>query len=194
MLVLASQSPTRAALLRQAGIPFESRPARIDEAAIKAAAHAEGAAPGDTALHLANLKAARIREPGAFILAADQLLVCEGRWFDKPTSRNEACAQLQSLRDRQHTLETALVLHQNGQEIWRHLARPRLTMRSFSDAFLETYLAAEGDVLLATVGAYRLEGPGIQLFARIDGDHAAILGLPLLPLLPVLRDHGLLLA
>ncbi len=194
MLILASQSETRAALLRATGIPFEPRPARIDEAAIKAAARTDGATAADTALHLATFKAARIREPDALILAADQLLTCNDTWFDKPATTAEARAHLAFLRNRTHTLETAIVLHQNGREIWRHLARPRLTMRPFSDAFLDAYLALEGDVLLTTVGAYRLEGPGLQLFSRIEGDHTAILGLPMLPLLAILRDHRLLLA
>ena len=193
-LILASQSTARAAVLRNAGLDFETRPARIDEDAVKAAARAEGASPGDAALLLAGLKAQRVRDPDALVIGADQILVCAERWFDKPASLAEARAHLLSLRDRVHTLETALVCYRDGREVWRHLARPRLTMRAFSDAFLDAYLQLEGDVILASVGAYRLEGLGAQLFSRIEGEHAAVLGLPLIPLLGFLREHGALLA
>ena len=197
-LILASQSATRAAVLAGAGLVFEARPARIDEAAVKAAGLAEGAGPEDVALTLATMKARRIREPGApglpgaVVIGADQLLVCEDGWFDKPTSLDQARAHLVALRGRTHTLVTALVCHRDGTEIWRHLARPRLTMRPFSDAFLDDYLALEGEALLGCVGAYRLEGPGAQLFDRVEGEHAAVLGLPLLPLLGFLRQCGVL--
>lgn len=193
-LVLASQSHARAAILRAAGLIFETRPARIDEDAIKTAARAERATPADTALLLASLKAARIAAPGAIVIGADQLLTCEDIWFDKPPDLPTARTQLRTLRGRTHTLVTAIVCYRDGTEIWRHLASPRLTMRPFSDTFLDTYLALEGETLLASVGAYRLEGPGIHLFERIEGDHTAILGLPLLPLLTWFRQTGLLLA
>lgn len=193
-LVLASQSAARAAVLRGAGLRFEARPARVDEAAVKAAAKAEGADPADAALLLAGLKAGRVRDPDALVIGADQILVCEGRWFDKPATPGDARAQLQALRGRAHTLETAVVCHRGGQEIWRHVARPRLAVRAFSDVFLDAYLAAEGDAVLASVGAYRLEGLGAQLFDGVEGEHAAVLGLPLLPLLGFLRQHGVLLA
>ena len=191
-LILASQSTARAALLAGAGVAFEARPARIDEAAIKDAGRAEGATPDDVALTLASLKARRIREPGAVVIGADQLLTCEDRWFDKPADLAEARAHLAHLRGRTHTLHTAVVCHRDGAEIWRHVARPKLTMRPFSDAFLDAYLAEEGDTILSSVGAFRLEGPGAQLFDRIEGDHSAILGLPLLPLLNFLRQTGVL--
>jgi septum formation protein len=193
-LILASQSATRAAVLQRAGLAFDVRPARIDEGAVKIAAKADGASAGEAALLLAGLKAQRVRDPDALVIGSDQILVCAGRWFDKPASLDEARAHLQALRDQDHTLETGLVCYRGGQEIWRHLARPRLTMRAFSDAFLEAYLRLEGDALLATVGAYRVEGLGAQLFSRIEGEHAAVLGLPLLPLLGFLRQHGVLLA
>ena len=193
-LILASQSSARAALLRGAGLRFEARAARVDEAAAKAAAQAEGASAADAALFLAGLKAARIRDPDALVIGADQILVCEDTWFDKPATPGEARAHLQALRGRTHTLETAIVCHRGGQEVWRHVARPRLAMRPFSNAFLDAYLAAEGDAVLASVGAYRLEGLGAQLFDRVEGEHAAVLGLPLLPLLGFLRQHGVLLA
>ncbi len=193
-LILASQSPARAAVLRAAGLAFDARPARIDEAAVKAAARADGAGPDAAALALAELKAARVRQPGAVVIGADQILVCEGRWFDKPADLAEARAHLLALRGRVHTLMTAIVCLRDGQALWRHVARPVLTMRPFTNTFLDHYLASEGDRLLATVGAYRLEGPGAQLFDHVDGEHAAILGLPLLPLLGFLRQHGVLTA
>ncbi len=193
-LILASQSSARAILLRGAGLRFEARPARVDETAAKTAAQAEGTSAAEAALLLAGLKAARIRDPDALVIGADQILVCEGTWFDKPSTRGDARAHLQALRGRVHTLETAITCHRGGQEVWRHIARPRLSVRNFSDTFLDAYLAAEGDAVLASVGAYRLEGLGAQLFDRVEGEHAAVLGLPLLPLLGFLRQHGVLLA
>jgi septum formation protein len=193
-LVLASASAARRALLDAAGLRFEALPAAVDEAAIKEAAQAEGIPPAEAALMLADAKAERIarRDPDALVIGCDQLLVCEGHWYDKPPDRAAARDHLLALRGRTHELVTALVCHRHGGRVWQHLARPRLTMRDFSDAFLDAYLAAEGERLLGSVGAYRLEGPGIHLFARIQGDHAAILGLPLLELLGFLRQHGVL--
>ena len=193
-LILASASPTRRALLEAAGVPVEIRPAAVDEESIKHAARAEDVAPEQTALLLADIKAKRIREPDALIIGADQLLVCEGTWFDKPADLAAAEAQLRALRGRTHTLHTAVVCVRDGTRIWQHVATPRLTMRDFSDTFLESYLRAEGEALLGSVGAYRIEGPGIQLFDAIEGEHSAILGLPLLPLLGFLRQHGALIS
>ena len=193
-LVLASASATRRALLDSAGLRFEAQAAAVDEAAIKEAAQAEGIAPADAAIMLAEAKAERIarRDPDALVIGCDQLLVCEGRWFDKPADLAAARAQLLALRGRRHELVTAVVCHRQGGRIWQHVAVPRLVMRDFSDAFLDAYLAAEGERVTASVGAYRLEGPGVQLFASVQGEHAAILGLPLLPLLGFLRQHGVL--
>ena len=193
-LVLASGSAARAALLRAAGLTFAVQPAAVDEAAVKASCRAEGLDAGDAALTLAELKAARIRDPDALVIGADQILVCEGRWFDKPADAAAARAQLQALRGRAHVLETAVVCQRGGRTVWHHLASPRLTMRTFSDAALDAYLAGEGDALLSCVGAYRLEALGIHLFDRVEGEHAAILGLPMLPLLGFLRQHGVLVA
>jgi septum formation protein len=194
-LILASASSARRAVLEGAGLRFETRVAGVDEAAIKEAAQAEGIPAQDAALMLADAKATRVaaQAPDALVIGADQLLVCEGAWFDKPHDMAAARGHLQRLRGRQHELVTALVCHRGGQRIWQHVAKPRLTMREFSDAFLEAYLAAEGEALLSSVGAYRLEGHGAQLFDRIEGDQPAILGLPLLPLLGFLRQHGVLL-
>jgi septum formation protein len=193
-LILASQSTARAALLTAAGLRFEARPARVDEAAIKQACRAEGLDAADAALTLAGLKAERIRDPDAMVIGADQLLVCGDAWFDKPADIDGARAHLRALRGQTHRLVTAVVCLRGGQEVWRHVAEPRLRMRRFSDGFLEDYLAAEGDAVLACVGAFRLEGLGVHLFDSIQGEHAAILGLPMLPLLGFLRQHGLILS
>lgn len=191
-LVLASASAARRAVLQAAGLRFEAVAAAVDEAAIKEAAQAEGIPPADAALMLAEAKAERVarRHPDALVIGCDQLLVCEGAWYDKPADLAAARAQLQALRGRSHELVTAVVCHRHGRRVWQHLAVPRLAMRDFSDEFLAAYLALEGEALLGSVGAYRLEGPGVHLFSRIQGDHSAILGLPLLELLGFLRQHG----
>jgi len=196
-LVLASQSAARVTLLHAAGLRFTARPARVDEGAVKAACRAEGLDAADTALTLAGLKAERINDPAALVIGADQILVTlddagHERWFDKPIDRAAARTHLQALRGRPHRLVTAVVCCRGGAEVWRHLAEPRLRMRRFSDAFLEDYLDAEGDAVLSSVGAYRLEGLGLHLFDAVDGEHSAILGLPMLPLLGFLRQHGVL--
>lgn len=191
-LILASQSPYRARLLRGAGISFIALPANIDEAAVKRDAIASGQQVAATAMQLARLKALKIaaNHPDALVIGADQILVCGTDWFDKPIDLTEARRHLCRLRGRTHRLVTATICLQGGKELWHHVAEPALTMRDFSDAFLDTYLAAEGDHALTTVGAYRLEDQGIQLFHRIDGDHSAIVGLPLLPVLDFLRQSG----
>ena len=191
-VLLASQSAARLAVLRTAGVVAEARPARVDEGAVRAGMKAEGADAEDVAFVLAGLKASRVRDVEAVVIGADQMLVCEGAWFDKPADMAEAAGHLRALRGRWHELVTAVVVHRDGAEIWRHLARPRLRMRTFSDAVLDAYLALEGEAVLSTVGAYRLEGAGIQLFDAVDGEHTAILGLPLLPLLGFLRQTGVL--
>jgi septum formation protein len=194
-LVLASASSSRRALLAAAGLIFEVRPADIDEAVVKRDARAEGMGAEVTALLLAELKASAValREPGALVIGADQILACDGAWFDKPADVAGAREQLRALRGRSHVLATAAVCHQGDRRIWHDVAAPRLTMRDFSDDFLERYLAAEADGITGTVGAYRLEGRGVQLFDAVEGDHSAILGLPLLPLLSFLRQRHLLI-
>jgi septum formation protein len=193
-LVLASASASRRALLEAAGLRFETIPAHVDEAAIKESARAEGLDPADTAILLADAKAARVarRHPDALVIGCDQLLVCDGTWLDKPADLDAARSQLRALRGRTHTLFTAVLCRRGEQRLWHGVARPRLAMREFSNAFLETYLQLEADHVTASVGAYRLEGPGVHLFASIEGEHAAILGLPLLGLLGFLRQHGVL--
>ena len=194
-LVLASASASRRALLQAAGLRFAAQAAAVDEAAAKQGAREAGASAADTALLLAEMKAQRIarREPDALVIGCDQLLVCGERWFDKPADRAEARAHLCALRGRTHELVTAVLCLRAGRRIWHHVARPRLTMRDFTDDFLDAYLAAEGDAVTTTVGAYRLEGLGVHLFDAVEGEHAAILGLPLLPLLGFLRQHRVLL-
>lgn len=195
-VILASQSKFRAGLLAGAGVLAEAMPAHVDEAEVKAGAKAEGMSAADTAMLLASLKAERIarRFPEALVIGGDQILVCEGRWYDKPADMDGARTQLRELRGRAHELVTAVLCQRGERRVWQHVARPRLVMRDFSEAFLEEYLAMEGEVLTTTVGAYRVEGPGMQLFDRIEGEHTAIMGLPLLPLLGFLRQHGVLMA
>lgn len=194
-VVLASASPTRAHLLQAAGVPFEQRPAAVDEAALKEALRAEGVTAGDAAVALAELKAQRVASqmPDAIVLGADQILTCGDRWFDKPQDRADARAQLSALAGRWHELATAVVALRGGARVWHHLAVPRLWLRACSPEFLDAYLDAAGEAALASVGAYQIEGIGGQLFARIEGDHFAVLGLPLLPLLEFLRAQGVLL-
>jgi septum formation protein len=191
-LILASASDVRQTLLANAGLSFRAEATAIDEAEIKHAARTGGDTAKQAATTLAGLKAQRVamRSPDAVVIGADQILECEGQWFDKPTDREAARRQLLALRGRTHMLATAVVCQRGEQRLWHYLAQPRLTMRAFCDGFLDDYLTAEGHRVLSSVGAYRLEGLGIHLFERIEGEHTAILGLPLLPLLGFLRQHG----
>lgn len=191
-LILASASTTRAALLTAAGLCFEAIAAHVDEDEIKRAARAEAMQAADAAMVLAEMKALRLsrRFPDAVVIGCDQLLVCGEDWFDKPTDRDTAASQLRRLRGQTHTLVTAVLCQRGDTRLWHHVATPKLRMRQFSEAFLEAYLDAEGDAVTTTVGGYRLEGLGVNLFDRIDGEHAAILGVPLLSLLGFLRQHG----
>ena len=190
-LVLASASAIRRALLAAAGLRFEAIATDLDEAAVKRQARSQNASAESTALRLALLKAQRVHRPGALVLGCDQILVCDGSWYDKPDSLAAARAQLIALRGRTHTLATAVVATCDGAEIWRHVTMPSLTMRAFSEACLDWYLAADGQALLSSVGAYRLEGMGVHLFEAVQGEHSAILGLPMLPVLGFLRSCGI---
>lgn len=191
-LILASASLSRRELLRSAGLIFDVQPATVDEEEYRRAAQAEGASGAETAILLADLKARRVscRMPEALVIGADQILISDGTWFAKPESLGMARSHLLALRGRTHVLETAIVCARGGERIWQHASAPRLTMRAFSEAFLDSYLATEEDSVLGSVGAYRIEGLGAHLFERAEGDHDAILGLPLLPLLGFLRHHG----
>lgn len=193
-LILASQSASRRTVLENAGLRFVIRPAYVDEDELKRSAIAEGSTAQEAALLLADLKANRVsrKESDAIVIGADQILVCNGEWFGKPADMEMAASHLRRLRGQTHELATAIVCQQNGARIWQHVDLPRLTMRDFSDDFLAHYLEMDGQRVLASVGAYRLEGPGMQLFDKIEGDFFSVLGLPLIPLLRFLRQHRLL--
>jgi septum formation protein len=194
-LILASASPSRAAILAAAGVPVEQRPAAIDEAEVKNALRADGVTARDAALSLAEIKARRIagQAPDRLVLGADQILTCEGQWFDKARDLAEARAQLAALAGRRHELWTAAIVVRGDARVWHEIAHTRLWLRPCSDRFLDAYLEAVGDLALGSVGAYQIEGLGAQLFARVEGDRFAILGLPLIGLLECLRVQGVLL-
>ena len=190
--VLASGSAGRKAMLANAGLRFAVDAAHIDEAEVKQALRAEGAPVERATEALAELKARRVspRHPGMLVLGADSMLECGGAWFDKTASMAEARRQLLCLRDREHRLVTSAVLVKDDTRIWHSTAVGRLIMRDFSEAFLDAYLEAVGEDVCASVGGYRVEGRGLQLFQRIDGDFYAIVGLPMLELLDQLRVQG----
>ncbi len=192
-LILASASSARAGLLRNAGITFAVKPSTVDEALIKSEYRDAGRGAPACAMALAEAKAHQVAmcRPEALVIGADQILVAGDEWFDKPADLTEAAAQLRRLWGRDHILVTAACVYRDRARLWRATAIPKLTMRCFGDAFLASYIAAEGNAVLGSVGAYRLEGRGVQLFAKIEGDHFAILGLPLLELLAFLRGRGL---
>ncbi len=191
-VVLASASRSRLELLRRAGLHLRAEPARIDESEVKASLRAEQADAAAAAETLAELKASKVslRAPGALVIGADQILDCEGRWFDKPPDRAAAVAHLRALGGKTHALATAVCVVRDGVRIWHHREAPRLTMRPLDGVYIESYLDAAGPAVLETVGAYRLEDLGAQLFTKVSGDYFTILGLPLLPLLGFLREHG----
>lgn len=191
-LILASASRSRAALLRGAGLDFAVQVAAIDESEIKAAMRAEAAPASSVAEALAELKAARVsrRFPEALVIGADQMLECGGRWYDKPQDRAEASDHLKTLRANTHELVTSACVLRAGVPLWHITDRARLTMWDFPDDFIARYLEGIGEQALESVGAYQLEGRGAQLFSRVEGDYFTILGLPLLPLLAFLREHG----
>jgi septum formation protein len=192
-VTLASKSSARAALLAGAGVRFDTVGSGVDETSVKDGLLAEGAPPRDVADILAELKATRVsgRRPG-LVIGSDQTLELDGALIDKAETLDEARARLISLRGRIHLLHSAVVVARDGAPIWREVKTARMSMRSFSDAWLDGYLAREGEHLLGSVGCYRLEAEGVQLFDRIDGDYFTILGLPLLGLLDLLRNHGAL--
>jgi septum formation protein len=191
-VVLASKSSARRALLESAGLPLEIVPADIDERAVEADAGIENPAGAARLLAREKARAVATRKPGRFVFGADQTLSLGDRRFSKASDRAGARIQLAALRGRTHLLHSAVAVARDGNILFENVADARLTMRTFSDDFLENYLDTIGSAAFASVGAYQLEGAGIQLFEKIEGDYATILGLPLLPLLAWLRELGLL--
>lgn len=192
MIVLASKSPARTSVLKAAGVPFETHVAGVDEAAVKTGLLAEGHGPRAVADALAELKAVKVSRarPNDLVIGADQTLDLDGALFDKVETLAEARERLQLLRGKTHKLHSAVVVARGGEPIWREVPPAKLTMRNFSDAFIDGYLAARGDGILSSVGCYQLENEGVQLFSRIEGDYFTILGLPLMGLFDFLRLHG----
>ncbi|MBC7152443.1 MAG: Maf-like protein [Rhizobium sp.] len=191
-LVLASASPSRRMLMENAGLKFQAVAAQIDERAIEREIEHRALGPDELALELAFSKALEVssRFPQALVIGCDQTMSLGQQVFHKPADRAEARANLLLLRGRTHRLNSGVVLVRGGREIWRNLSTADLSMREFSDAFLEDYLVRCGDDVMKSVGCYQLEGIGIQLFNSISGDYFTILGLPLLPLLEQLRTLG----
>ncbi|HKP80292.1 MAG TPA: Maf family protein [Phenylobacterium sp.] len=190
-IILASKSAARRAVLDGAGVPYEAAVAGVDEETVKSSLLAAGHGPRDVADALAELKAIRVsRSKPGFVIGSDQTLDLDGTLYDKADDIDAARERLKLLRGKTHRLHSAVVVAKEGAPIWREVVTASLTMRDFSDAFLEDYLKAEGPHALGSVGCYRLEGPGAQLFSKIEGDYFAILGLPLMGLLDLLRQHG----
>lgn len=191
-VVLASASRARRTMLEQAGLAVTVDAAHVDEDEVKLAMRADGAGVDAIAEALAELKARRVsaRQPAALVIGADQMLECDGVAFDKPRDAAEAATRLRSLSGRTHRLVSAVVVARDGKRIWHDADAARLAMRPLSEPFIAEYLAALGEDALASVGSYQLEGLGAQLFTRVEGDFFTILGMPLLPLLGFLRQHG----
>jgi septum formation protein len=192
-LVLASKSATRRAVLEGAGVAYEASSSGVDEEAAKVELLAAGANPRQVAEALAERKAVAIsRGRPELVVGADQTLEFEGRLYDKAKTVEDARTRLKTLRGKPHQLHSAVVVARDGKAVWRETESATLTMRAFTDGFLDDYLATEGESVLGSVGCYRLEGPGVQLFSSIQGDYFTILGLPLMGLLELLRKEGVL--
>lgn len=191
-IILASSSPFRRQLLQNAGVAFEVVPAEVDERALEAPLADSGATPEDVALVLAEAKAVDVsqRSPGAWVIGSDQTLSLDDEVFHKPEDMEGARRHLLKLSGKTHSLNSAIVLARDGEAVWRHMSTAAMTMRSLDPGFIGRHLASVGDIALKSVGAYQLEGKGIQLFEKIDGDYFTIVGLPLLPLLAELRRVG----
>lgn len=191
-IILASQSEIRQNLLRNAGVPFDVIVPRLDEDAIKQALLSEGAKPRDVADALAEGKAVKVsaKHPEALVIGSDQVLDFDGTLLSKPRDIDDARAQLLGLRGKRHSLLSAAVLCHQGRPVWRHVGQVRLTMREFSDAFLDAYLPRNWDSIRWSVGGYKLEEEGVRLFSRIEGDYFNVLGLPLMEILAYLSASG----
>jgi septum formation protein len=191
-IILASGSPYRRKLLEDAGVDFSVLKPELDERAVEAPLSRTGATPEDVALVLAEAKATAVSEarPDALVIGSDQTLSLGGELFHKPADMEGARSHLLRLSGRTHHLNSAVVLAKNGEAVWRDVAVARMTMRQLSPGFIGRHLSAVGDAALTSVGAYQIEGRGIQLFERIEGDYFTIVGLPLLPLLAALREFG----
>lgn len=195
-VILASASKTRAKLLQDAGIDIVCDPANVDEDSVKESLKAEGASAVQVAETLAELKARSVcrRHPGAFVIGGDQTLDCNGIWFDKPVDMDQARAHMMALRGKTHRLNAAICVMRDDEVLW-HLNDPvEMVMRPFSDDFLDWYIDQCGPEICESVGGYRLEGLGSQLFTAVKGDYFTVLGLPLLPLLEFLRTNKALKA
>ena len=193
-IILASGSPHRRMLLENAGLEFQIEKPDIDERTVEAALAGSGATPEDVAAVLAEAKAVAVSEryPEAIVIGSDQTLSLGDELFHKPVDMEAARRQLLRLAGKTHQLSSAVVLAQKGNAIWRHVAAAHMTMRQFDPAYVGRYLSKVGAAALSSVGCYQIEGRGVRLFEKIEGDFFTIVGLPLLPLLSALRDRGMI--
>lgn len=194
-LILASNSASRKAMLEAAGVPFVAEASGADEDAAKAALAEAGTSPRDTADALAELKALKVsmRHPSDLVLGSDSIVaLADGTLLDKPETRSDAERHLRSLSGGTHRLISAAVIAEGGRPVWRHVDIAKLHVRTLSDDFIQRYLDVEWPAIAGCVGCFRIEGPGVQLFARTEGSHFTILGMPLLPVLDFLRIRGIL--
>lgn len=194
-IILASGSQIRRSILENVGLNFSVKKPNVDEAAIKAAMQADNSKPRDIADALAEAKALKVsRAESGLIVGADQIMLMDDKIYDKPKNMKDARDRLLNMRGKAHFLVGAVVICENGMPVWRHASKTTLHVREFSEAFLDDYLAQEGKAVLSSVGAYKFEGRGTQLFSKVEGDFFSILGLSLLPVLDYLRVRGAVLS
>lgn len=193
-LILASGSEIRQSLLRQAGVSFDVVKARVDELAIRDALLAEGASPRDIADALAEMKARKVsdKHPDALVIGCDQVLDFDGRLIGKPDTVEALRSELQKMRGGRHQLLSAAVIYEAGKPVWRHVGQVRMTMRNFSDSYLDRYLARNWESVRHAAGGYKLEEEGVRLFSSVSGDYFNVLGLPLIELLSYLGVRGVI--